>query len=659
MGVTIIGASPGYPRPGTAALVEVKQAWGDAWTLCPELVVQSMSWSAAGHGLSEMTFERRHGQVKLPWDTAFRTIAPTAQGAGWWCRVRFAGPDGLQTAWIGKIQGKARDRLAQQYQAYGPLRILQKIDVGRSLWLVDGAIKNLGWVPSINDRDRRNMLRGNRSDSKPSDGLSHVYGGKEVWSFLDYAQYLLARFVDESATGGPTWSIAGETSLIAGIKDVVKLYGTRNVADLLGDLIPPRLGVDWTIVPTDDGFVVWCYSLASQEFSYADHTIPKNPNTVEVQADNPDVLRCHLAESADQGYAKIRVYGKRIVVCTSLYGPESTGHYPGSSVPRWDTTTLQNEYYDGAGEGGHTVEEHDDARRQDKFRLVFQAYGAPDDWDLNDGWVAPKLDDDGSLDPADTADYQRTVRRTLTWTPLREGFDYSTDPPTDRNPADALPDFKPPQAWIGIQGLWAAEPTGVGFLPAEEVNVSVSTLQNDWGLMLSASPNHFLAKNHWPGAAADTNYLEYYDYEYLAMTLAMEADQRLEISQELQDATPSDGVLEIEVPDAEYWLLAPHTMIGVDSQFAMQTSGATHRILRNDIDQLKRVMAGAIARYRQSRIRAEIVLQGLRPWGLLVGQILTAVMSEGTGQWIGAPITSVTWSFGQQPTTTIRTGFAG
>jgi adenylate cyclase class 2 len=124
-----------------------------------------------------------------------------------------------------------------------------------------------------------------------------------------------------------------------------------------------------------------------------------------------------------------------------------------------------------------------------------------------------------------------------------------------------------------------------------------------------------------------------------------------------------DGIMEIEVPDAECWYLAPYTVVGVadgkeDGGYqppTLKTSGTSARVLRNDRERLCTVMAGAIARYQYSRARAEIQVKGYRPWGALVGQVLTLIESGGDEQTVGAPITSISWANGS---TTIRTGFA-
>ena len=57
-----------------------------------------------------------------------------------------------------------------------------------------------------------------------------------------------------------------------------------------------------------------------------------------------------------------------------------------------------------------------------------------------------------------------------------------------------------------------------------------------------------------------------------------------------------------------------------------------------------------------------ITINGLAPWPLLVGQILTVVEQGGSAQQMAAPITSVEWTVPEgeydTPTTKISAGFA-
>jgi len=690
MGATLVGGIAEFPLIARAVVAEVRQNWSDAWQLAPELEVGAFGVATAAHGLSECTLTRRLGSVKLPWEQAITAKTPLAGGANWWVRLSIVGPEGMTPVWMGRISGRARIRQAQQWQAYGAVQILHKIRASGSYWLAGGEVIQMGWSPDVNSRARHHLLLGNRSATRS--GASFLFGGEDLWTNYDFVEYLLARYCDESGSGGPRWTLGGQAELLRDLTDstrqarqgdrAYRVEAGQSVYAMLCGMIPPAAGIDWQVVPTDDGFEVSVYALCGEAFSWGGVNLPPNPNSIEVEENTRLWQDVRVTETIDHGYGTLRVIGGRIVVCCSLYGAGLEGHvaHPGTLVPKWDLEVggLMADYLDPLGAGG-TAAKNDEARRQERFQTVFQSYGAPAGWDHAD--VAPLFDGAGAFQPGSPAAHQNAVRTTLTWLPLVEGLDYSTDPPTDENPAAIEAGFRRPMVWLGkpwppgLEGPFffkftpaeAASPAGQaaggGGTQAASGGMHVSVAQHDWGILLNASPNHLLAAGHWPPdewwLLRPTLVQPKWDYDYLAATIAFHTDQRIYLEISRPDAKPSDGVHEIEVPEAECWYLAPYTMVGVDAAGKMKTSGPQPRILRNDSDRLASVMAGAVARYFQSRVRAELVAYGLWPWGGLVGQILSTVAAQtGYGQWVGAPITSVNWSAGKPPRTTIRTGFA-
>jgi hypothetical protein len=218
----------------------------------------------------------------------------------------------------------------------------------------------------------------------------------------------------------------------------------------------------------------------------------------------------------------------------------------------------------------------------------------------------------------------------------------------------------PPQVWVKESVLWltAAGQINEAYQPVDALGIDVSVSNTNLGILLTAQPNHLLAKNHFDGAA-DSATTPLFDWRTLVATLAFEGDQRLQLEVKVAaDPALADGVLEIEVPDAEYWWIAPGTAVGVSETNPASLKLNAANVLRNDVDRLALVMAGAIARYYQTRARAEIEIAGLRPWGDLIGQILTVIEEGGDTQQIKAPITAVDWIAGDRPQTVIRTGFA-
>jgi len=379
---------------------------------------------------------------------------------------------------------------------------------------------------------------------------------------------------------------------------------------------------------------------------------------------------CKIERTADFSFGEIRVVGQRLVVCCSLHGASALPNQYGTTlVGKWDEG-VADAYHAGTGDSESTAKEHDEARAADRFAAVYQHFGAPQFWDHNDGDAAPAIDDEGKLipkpdeteeEPEETpwiADRQLTVRSTLDWLPLKEGFDYSLDPAENNNPAGHEPEFLAPQAWIERETSDATDPDDPAhyYEPVAELGIDVSVPQNDWGVVLNSQPQHLLAATDWPLTAAATENSPERSYQQMCCTIAFYGDTRLQLVWQAEEHQPTDGVLVYEVPDAEYWVLAPHTIVGQDTDGQLLTSGDTPRVLRDDGDRLGLVMAGLLARYYASRAKAEVTLHGWWPWTELLGQILEAVSEKGDMQEIAGPITSIRWN---PKATVINTGYSG
>jgi hypothetical protein len=677
MPVSIIGPTAAeYPRRAYAPIVEVKEAWGDEWLFEPRLELVQCTEVTAGQGLSSAELRHRYApMMKYPWEASGSANPAWPLPVGWWVRVSLVGDEGPQAIFTGRISDERRDLAGssdgpmgvQSWVAHGPADVLRKRFISRSWWQVGEEAQELGWIPAMNDRGKHNLLLGNRSDDKPVKG-TYLYGGRNTWTHRQYAEYLLAWFIDESDDDGPAWTLGGQVELLEAMTEVVRFGTTQTAAEILGALISTELGVDYTIRPTDDGFEVFVYALTAQEWTFGTATLPKNPNTVRIETSQThDNLQATVVRSNADRYKTIRVLGRRMVVCLSLYAENSATRFsqPLTSLTAGWTADLQEEYETGTGDPvNDPAVYHDQARQCDRLKTVFQKYVVPSNVLI----VSPKIDAAGEvLQPVQwNEDAQNVIRETLNWTPLQ-------DVPVEQIPDDHDPGFLPPGAWIlraGISpGPWL--PTWESFDPRfwwslADMDVAVSALPIDWGLMLSAAPPHALAKTHWGEYVAEptSEHWPVADWEDLVITIAVESDHRLFCEVQIPDAKPSDGVLELEVPDAELWFVAPQTCVGPQrgNPEELEFTGYLRmgKVLRNDNERLWPVMAGALARFYRERVKADIVVEGLRAWGGLLGQILTVVEQNGDGQEVQAPITSVTWQpgdgDGDSGRTTIRTG---
>lgn len=668
MPITIYTPTTAAATPKVApALVEIKRTWSDDWTFAPELIFKS-GRVASGYDVDRATLARLYGETAYPWESGAWTSRAAWDLGAWWVRVQMLSSSGYQQAFIGRISGEGRNVLekSQEWQCYGPQQILRKIHVSRSTWWDEDAEESvdLGWIPDMNRRDEAGQLVGNRSTAK-HDGC-YLFGGEETWSHRDMVEYLLATFADDSDDDGPAWSLGGQDDVLDDFTESVSFRKSETVYDLLRRLIPPRLGVDWCVRPTDEGFEVFVYTLTERDYSFAGSTLPRNPRVISFAA-GVDKLNtgCRVARTGDHRYGSIRVFGRRAVICCSLFGLDVPGPEArlGTLTYGWDST-LETEYKAGDPFGDY-ADEHDEVRKSDYFETVYSHFIAAADWDFHGGEAAPTIDRHSAEIDAGTADdYQRVVRRTLSWLPLREGFDYTKNPPLDLTADGSEADLAPPAAYVLERGI-DRDGTGTAvmnrYVPADAAGMSVSALRNEWGVKIGANPNHLLARDNFSGAA-DTLHEPRYNWDEMVVTIAIDSDQRLQMSYEV--GTAADGVMDIEVSDAELWYLAAGTVVGCLGSSA-EGKGlqyvAEGRTLRDDSDRLGQVLAGAVARYMTDRARAEIELQGFHPYSPMLGAILSAVVGTGSQQGVSAPISAVEWHEGsgeQPPRTVVKTGHA-
>jgi len=682
------------PTAVANAQVDTKADWSDSWTAQPTIIPAAGNLAAAAGGQSRATFTRRYGLVNEPGGA--RALRTALDLNGYWVRVRFD----ATTAWIGKIASETRQvdgasngaTGTQTWTAYGGDWLLGKIRVAGSYWeneTTPGEPTLAGWLPGMNARDetRGRAFRdlaastiGNRSEDHTGgagtqeDWDTYVYGGADTWNNHQYAEYVLRRFAesyDETAAEwtGPRWRLTGETTALANLTDVIPWPASISILDMLRRLIPRSKGLDFVVRPaaTADGWDIEVYSLAATASTFDTWTLPANTNTTSLPvAIHREVQPVTLEANDAAKCGRIRVFGGRVVVCMSLYGSGITkvntpdgwvalpSKYAGTLVGRWDST-LETAYKTAAGAGATAIE-NDTFRGSDHFAPVYRHFGAPDDFDFFEGDGLPWLDTDGTWDETatDPPDQQTHVRRTLSWLPLKNGFDYSADPAVDNSKSDTEPGLVEPGFWVADRFLAI---DGRTFKPAEALGIGISTPAEDWGVHLRCAPGHLLARNDWSGAQASM-VSPWYDYRYSVATIAVETDQRLALVYDIPGRHPTDGVLDIEVDDAAYWFLAPYTVVGLASDGTLATSGDEGRELRQDRSRLGVALAGHLARFYASRGAASIGFKGLYYMGDLVGNLLASTYEGADILNINAPITNWSWRLLPKPTTAIRSGFA-
>jgi len=301
----------------------------------------------------------------------------------------------------------------------------------------------------------------------------------------------------------------------------------------------------------------------------------------------------------------------------------------------------------------------DYARRDPRYRDVWSLWLMPATVDLKSIYACLWCDAGGNpltIKEGGDPPRQMFLRHTLRWIPLRSDYDWRAWPPMPLSPpddADFAPQFLPPQVFLSN----ATEK----YRAAEMCGIHVAAPRHGLGVRLQCHPKHLVAVGDFD--TTSTLHQPRWEGNAMSATVAFESDARLALEYDVPGGDPVDGVLEVLVSDAEMWVVAPLTALAVSTSDATALARSPNEleILRDDRPRLAMVLAGAIARYAQSRARAEIVAAGLLPWGGLLGQILTTIESGGDSTTVQAPITQITWQNafdGGLPRTTIRTGFA-
>lgn len=712
--LTIGGSSNSqFPVNFAAPTVETKADWSDDWTLKPELT--AVSWGihfGASHSTCELT--RQYGRVKMPYEADFPSTDRTALDlSGHWVRVKIAGDNGMITAFIGHIENNSTELLGtdpvpsgiQTWLAFGGAKILNKITIASAYFLnADATTSHVEWLPPMNKRDRHGMVVGNQAA-----GSAQLYGGPDLWSHYDYLQYLLTKFVQQP--DGPTWTIGGQAQgILDKMTTTIDFPAAPNMLQMLEQLIPKKYGIDYAILPTDAGFEITIFALSARSSDFAGATMPRNPNKITIDRSDISIADIKLVESDEERYDKIQVVGKRIVVCGTLLGAQQETDETEQLTPKW-SAGLELKYWQANGlmaDENTPIDAVEKERRQDKYRDVYAKFGAPDNWDFAGGAWQVYCGDDGTVKQGGAG--QNLIRETLNWIPLKEGFDYTQDPPVDNtNPdVDVEPDYKHPLAFI-LNEVPDSQTAPI-WEQCDQVGMHVSHPFKDWGVQVEAHPQEKLALNHLPAAANDdddddedeedeeddddlgftaptgiqdisTLDVLQYDHENLVATFAMESDHRIRLVYDISgtDGAAGDGSVKTIVDnEAELWVVLADTKIGITTRppsegspedgigTSLASTGDKMRVLRNDVSRLALIMAGELARYSNERSRATIKYMGLKPIGGQLGGIVEAIQQGDTRRSFDTPVTSIEWSMPRgengtvpaMPHTIVKVGYA-
>jgi hypothetical protein len=671
-GIEVPNSTLSAPWPEARPIVRLREFDG-RWTRRGDLIVERAQIHAASVGHCRAELFRDYGRMFEAGDAPELGEVAYEDLTGRWLQIWLQLPettansqsDGGSEAliWTGLIvqpqdepdntTAERTPRGRQPLTAGGLDAWLEQIQIGQSWWEIDGTAAALHRLIGFNGEVDSGHGRGNRSSSPDPLERVYMFGGTALWTHEQMLEHVLRMYVQPRGEhGGPGWpiiTVGGQVEILRNMTTPVAMADAGNIKELLDRIVPPKLGVDWVPIPTNDGFEIRIFALTSQTVVAAGHELPANPNVYELNLTGAVDVRATFERDQDRLYDRVVVHGKPIVACLSFgYGAEN------DAEAAWKTS-QQEAYQEGAGSGAD-MQQHQQVRADDRFRDVFQAFRlVPGDW--QGGQAAPMVDLAGEL-VSGAMPRQTLVRKTLDYLPLREGYDYSVNPPAWAGPDGVIPEFRPPLAIIDVPDVGAINVEALSELGYP--NCTVRALAYEWGLRIEANPNHALAAGHWEGEydGFDPD-IEGLDYSGLSMTLAIELDYEVQVGGELPPAQQRGMGLTkvIDVPEAELHILAPQTIIGVEADGTLLRSPNELLILRDDRDLLKRVLAGALARFLYEQARASIEYTALRAEQGCLGAILERIEQGGAVHELNAPLTSVLWDFSSR-TTRLGTGRA-
>lgn len=674
--------------------VEVKQYWLDDWVEEPHLEPVSASWGVMPQG-SSARLRYLFGLIKEP-DEADFAWRPRLARLDWYVRIVVRHdttdpPAEDEVLFVGVIIDDATVILSgeeegtQEFECRGLEYLLETQPIERSyIFSPDGPAAEdweLDWVPTFNQMaPRTRSLLGNRSAEADADGVYRFAAAAEmpeghIWNHRQIVEYLLAK---HGPAGGLGWTLGGQAAELDAITEVVDVSGLSLLA-AINQLIQYKRGLGWYLeVPeaVEDPVVLRVFSVADQPIVIGDHTLAANDRLTNFVV--PDTFPfTHLVDRLQFRLTSVNKYDRIIVQADRMLCMGTFAVVNGTLEPGWSESEEQA--YNEAD--GLTDEDEADAwRRQPALEHVYRRYRIPRDWDwmVGDGYSAssekrqlvPWVNDDGTVDlvsvesPPAWLGGKVFARDTL----LRVGVDYSVAPPAESE-ASAVPQFVPLLVYVVDDQLlqFSEQPRTNRWLQVDVARedlprASVRPLDDEPGIWVQGSPAHVYAGDPAvPITVTETP--PQFAYNRLGCTAVLEADVRPRIVIDLADligVTPheSQRTLVYTVSGAEYWHVAPETVIGIDGDGNPLRFDSANNPLRDCREELETAAAILRAWFAVERQAARIPLKRLGRWAEL-GMLLTSIEAAG---WepvsIHTVVTALHHDFlGAEQGTTIATGY--
>ena len=591
----------------------------------------------------------------------------------------------------------------EMFTAQGFEYLLQRRRVNGAWIDADGVAEQIRWSPPFNERLSRGAgALGNRSGEEltlpGTTRQTYVFGAETDvdasgdpyrWSVRDIIEYLfnVTNPIGELDGWEPHFYLRGFGTVLAyldTIHEVIRQDG-QTVWSLLRTLLDRRRGIggrfafhldtNATVENPDDPdgeeipnvnyglpngpIELRVYSMTDIVSQVGEFTMPTNNSHERIILDDAgdiELAQALIETDHINVYDKIVVQGARTISCftASCFEDPSYAELEAAWSSADETT------YKAA---------NDTERSDDRLDRVYRLFRLPADYDWQtrgETALNPSFNEDAVIDLANNAPYWRRAPELLDWLPIMAIADTVSEEATPRllKPlvlVNVLDDQgAPTERWI-LADDPPVDDEDLMILMGEPPKADVTIQDRGATIEVKYSPAHVLAHGHFDPevdnlASHDTKQLPLFNYaEGMLVTLAARTDTRPQVI--IYTASPGGIVtrtLIIEIPEVQFWVIAPTTIIGVNPDGTLKHY-AEDRITRDDTHLLRRIAALAKAVYSRERRAIKVVRRGLLDIHEL-GNMITEVIVEQQTQEVNAVVTSRRWDFAEG-TTTIETDF--
>lgn len=641
--------------------VYLKHLWSDEWEIAPFIEPISATVKVGAGNSAVLRF--RYGAIVWPEIKTWQTY--TAYDLNdWFVQLRTTSTEGkeielftgmiIEDSTIVHGSDATEHTGDQMFQAAGLEYLLSKKIITAAVVNENGTETIIEHVPPMNIRQAGDIgLQGNRTTNPNGNSIYRYSSDGAEWTHYQYLAMILYDYRPYYYAADGTLSYipfygSGQVELLNEIITTQNIEGL-SVVQLLDRLIDRRRGFGWRIghvgFEASSSIPIEVFSVFSDTITVGDTTITANPAQVSIDFGNTaDTQGVNFRFSSGNQYNAIKVRGERIVSCFSMEGSDLTEGWTSAEETAYKAGASAATGYAGLSDAQkRTI--NDEFRSNDRFARVYRNLILSKTWnwqDYNSHFVNLAVDYQGTITGVQGA-YWNHSKKLLRHLPLKEGFDYYTgDSPVDNNPTGTIAEQLSPLVWLKYNGKYHQADR-----LAESINgapsMSVRPLDTELGLVIGARPNHLLALNHWSGVEPSEWYAVF-DYDELVCTIAVETDQRLEVTAASAEATETNWrQLVIDVPGCELWYVCPDTYVGVDANGALQTYACTNE-LRNDKAKLQAIAAAALGWYGKKRqvltAKLSYLFLSAQP-----GTLITSVLNNKTRQQVNTILSEVNYDF--------------